>query len=91
MTALLMTATIAPDAQAAAHSQFDPAQRLAEYQAALTHYLRLPDVKILFVDNSAYPLDALKAVADESGREVLFHSYKSPIPPPTAKAGARWS
>lgn len=85
MTALLMTATIAPDAQAAAHTQFDPAQRLAEYLAALTHYLRLPDVKILFVDNSAYPLDALKAVADKSGREVLFHSYKSPIPPAYGK------
>ncbi|RYI18371.1 MAG: hypothetical protein EON48_09755, partial [Acetobacteraceae bacterium] len=85
MTALLMTATIAPDAQAALHTQFDPAQRLAEYQAALSHYLRLAEVKILFVDNSAYPLDALQAVAAQAGREVHFHSYKSPVPPAYGK------
>lgn len=85
MTALLMTATIAPDPAAAAHTQFDPAQRLAEYQAALVHYLRVPDLKILFVDNSAYPLDALKELAARAGREVLFHSYKSPVPPAFGK------
>lgn len=85
MTALLMTATIAPDAQAAAHTQFDPAQRLAEYQTALSHYLRLPDLKILFVDNSAYPLETLNAVAAKAGREAHFHSYKSPIPPAYGK------
>ncbi|WP_333816697.1 hypothetical protein [Tabrizicola sp.] len=85
MTALLMTATIAPDAQAAAHSQFDPAERLAQYQAALAHYLRIPALKILFVDNSAHPLDALAATAREAGRPVHFHSYKSPVPPALGK------
>lgn len=80
MTALLMTATIAPDAGAAAHTQFDPAQRLAEYQAALSHYLRLPDLKILFVDNSASPLDTLEALARHANRPAHFHSYKSPVP-----------
>lgn len=85
MTALLMTATIAPDERAAAHSQFDPVQRLAEYQAALTHYLSLPELKLLFVDNSAHPLDTLEVVARKAGRAVHFHSYKSAIPPAYGK------
>lgn len=87
MTALLMTATIAPDAEAPAHTQFDPAERLAQYQAALSHYLTssIPDLKILFVDNSASPLDALETVARQSGRTAHFYSYKSPVPPAYGK------
>lgn len=85
MTALLLTATIAPAADAANHSQFDPAERLAQYEDALRFYLAAegPAWKILFVDNSGHPLDTLRAVAAERtdpARPVRFLSYRSEVP-----------
>ncbi len=85
MTTLLMTATIAPDAGAALHQQFDPSERLKQYQEALAFYLRAAGQpwKILFVDNSGHSLQALEEVGLKhacADRPLRFLSYKSPIP-----------
>lgn len=82
---LLLTATIAPSVDAAKHTQFDPIERLTQYRDALIHYLKAPGPawRILFVDNSGHPLDALLDAASAHARPdrpVDFHSYISEVP-----------
>jgi hypothetical protein len=85
MTALLLTATIAPPVGTPRHVQFDPQERLAQYEASLRFYLSTTGAswKILFVDNSGYPLDPLRTIASENqkpDRSVYFLSYSSEVP-----------
>ena len=85
MTTLLLTATIAPAADAPLHAQFDAGARLAQYAEALAHCLETPGPgwTILFVDNSGHPLDALKSVAARHARPdrpVHFLGYRSEVP-----------
>jgi hypothetical protein len=85
MTALLLTATVAPGADTPKHTQFDPAERLRQYQEALRFYLTAegPAWTILFAENSGYPLDTLEAIAAAHARPdrpVHFLGYRSEIP-----------
>jgi len=62
--ALVLTATIAPPANAPALKRRDPTLRLADYANAMRFYLGLPDRvvdRIVFIDNSNTDLSELKA------------------------------
>lgn len=90
MTTILLTATIAPSPDAALHVQFNPEERLSQYREALVHVLCQPGPgwQVLFVDNSGYPLDTLRRVAEAHARHdrpVRFLSYRSEIPPAWGK------
>lgn len=84
---LLMTSTIAPKADTFALKRADPADRLRDYAAALTFYADA--VKngvfdaLVYVDNSAHPLDALIGIAARAGVEgrCEFVSYEAATPP----------
>jgi hypothetical protein len=62
-----MTACIDPSQGHYPLKRADPAVRLEDYKTALRYWLNLPDPridKILFLENSNYPLDSLKAIAE---------------------------
>ncbi len=85
MTAILLTSTIAPKADASKHVLFDVQDRLAQYIAALKYYITAsgPGYKILFVDNSGHPVDKLQEVAADNpraDRPVFIFSYDSTVP-----------
>ncbi len=64
---LVMTACIDPSKGEYRLTRADPAVRLEDYRNALRFWLRFPDERIsniLFVENSNYPLDSLKATAE---------------------------
>jgi len=64
---LVMTACIDPSAGHYRIDRADPAIRLSDYQQALRFWLSYPDPRtrrILFIENSGYPLDSLEAIAD---------------------------
>jgi hypothetical protein len=63
---LVMTACVDPSRGEYRLHRADPAVRLEDYKGALRFWLRYPDHRvrnILFIENSAYPLDALKSIA----------------------------
>lgn len=65
----------------------DPRQRLEDYKTALRFWLELPEPRVasvLVVENSGYPLDALRAVADAHnlhGRAVEVGHYADNFTP----------
>lgn len=65
----VLTACIRPGGEMTQHIQrTQPEQRLADYKEALTFWLHLPDpriAKLIFIDNSDYPLDELRAHAEK--------------------------
>jgi hypothetical protein len=77
---LVMTACIDPRAGHYRIDRADPATRLVDYQHALRFWLSYPDKRtrrILFIENSGYPLDSLKAISQREnilGKEVEFIS-----------------
>lgn len=82
---LLMTATLRPPMSAVA--RFDPQLRMNDYLEALRFYLAQPDEvidRILFVENSATPLEPLLAlVAGMShGKKVEFIGFEGNDHPP---------
>jgi len=69
----VMTACIDPSKGEYQLKRTDPLIRMEDYKVALRYWLALPDErlnKILFIENSAYSLDSLKAVA---ANENPFH------------------
>lgn len=63
---LVMTACIDPGAGHYRIDRADPDLRLSDYQHALRFWLAYPDPRtrrILFIENSGYPLDSLEAIA----------------------------
>lgn len=85
---ILMTATVAPKGTAGtATYRSDPQVRLADYREGLRFWLQLKDDRIggvVFVENSGYPLEALRAEADsgrEGSRRCEFISCDFPPPP----------
>lgn len=93
--ALLLTACIAPKpAIAALLHRSDPEIRLRDYAESLRFWLNLRDPRvgaIVFADNSGYPLDTLRAIADAETRPgsptVEFHSFDYPAPSPLFSYG----
>jgi hypothetical protein len=77
---LVMTACIDPSAGHYQINRADPATRLADYQHALRFWLSYPDERvqrILFLENSGYPLDSLQSIAareNKLGKETEFIS-----------------
>jgi hypothetical protein len=64
---LTMTACIDPRNGSCPLVRSDPQIRLADYEGALRYWLRYPDERtgqILFIENSGYPLETLKDIAD---------------------------
>ena len=92
MTALLMTATVAPAAAMPEKALRDPDLRVRHYAEALGYYLSVPGpaFRILLAENSGARLDALEAVAAAAppGRPVHIHSYRSEVPPEQGKGRA---
>jgi hypothetical protein len=82
-----MTSTIAPTPNTFLLKVVDPAERLKHYKRALSFYARhLLDGtfdRLVFVDNSGYPLDDLVATAACSNIAELveFISYNSDVSP----------
>jgi hypothetical protein len=77
---LTMTACIDPSKGDCTLVRSDPAIRLGDYESALRYWLGYTDArigKILFIENSGYPLDSLKEIADRENpmrKEVEFVS-----------------
>lgn len=77
---LVMTACVDPSAGHSRIDRADPLVRLRDYQQALRFWLRFPDARlqsILFIENSGYSLDSLRAIADTEnphGKQVEFIS-----------------
>ena len=68
---LVMTACIDPSAGRYRIDRADPAVRLLDYQHALRFWLSYPDQRvrrILFIENSGYPLDSLEAIAQSENK-----------------------
>jgi hypothetical protein len=76
---LLMTATIDPKGMPSAATMPDPDQRQSDYAKALSYYLHDHTAirRIVFAENSGWPLDNLKKVASDqaTGQEVEFLSF----------------
>jgi hypothetical protein len=75
-----MTATIAPPPGVPALRRVDPAERLADYESALSFYLGLPAEavdRVVFADNSNADLGALERVVSEhgSGKDVELLAF----------------
>lgn len=90
MTVLLLTAHVTPAPDAANHTQFDPAERIADYAGALEFYQSIPpdEVRlILFCENSGKGAEDVRARLSpaETAPELLMHSYESPVPPRSGK------
>jgi hypothetical protein len=65
---LVMTACIDPSGGRYPLQRASPAVRLEDYKAALRFWLNYPDDRIqniLFIENSNYPLDSLKAIVEK--------------------------
>jgi hypothetical protein len=77
---LVMTACIDPSAGHYQINRADPATRLADYQHSLRFWLSYPDERIrriLFIENSGYPLVSLRSIVEienRLGRETEFIS-----------------
>ncbi len=75
---LVMTACVDPSAGHYRIDRADPLLRLQDYQDALRFWLRDRDPRlkrILFIENSGYPLDTLRAIAENEnpqGKQVEF-------------------
>lgn len=84
---LLLTSTIAPRNGLRQGVQNDASQRLREYQDALSFYLGILGSgtisRIVYADNSGYPLDALKQLAESRGLagKVDFLSFEATVGP----------
>jgi hypothetical protein len=64
---LVMTACVDPSQGEYRLNRADPATRLEDYKTALRFWLQFPDERIrniLFIENSNYPLDSLKFIAE---------------------------
>lgn len=75
-----MTATITPPAGVPALQRVDPAQRLADYESALSFYIGLPAAvvnRVVFAENSGSDLGSLRAIADRlgEGKDVELVSF----------------
>lgn len=82
---LVLTATIDPSSGSANLKINDPLVRLSQYQHSLQFWLRHPDPRlrsILFLENSNYPLDTLKATPNPLSKEVEFLSFRENNCPP---------
>lgn len=70
---LVITACVDPSKGSYALKRADPKVRLMDYITSLRYWLNYPDERIrniLFIENSNYPLDDLKAIArDENPRQ----------------------
>jgi hypothetical protein len=90
---LVMTACIDPSNGAYPLKRADPLVRLEDYKTALRYWLHLPDSrlgKILFLENSAYPLDSLRAIAGHENplnKQVEFVSLDCNWYPPGGHYG----
>jgi hypothetical protein len=90
--ALVMTATIRPQADAVALARKDPALRLEDYCAALRFYLGLPDAlvdRIVFIENSASDLSALQRIVDTEthAKQVELLTFQGNDFPPSFGRG----
>lgn len=91
--AVVMTACIDPTSSGVAIHRADPAVRLTDYQAALRFWLHLDDRRIdriVFLENSGYPLDALRSLVDKENRlnkQVDFVSMQCNTVPPGVSYG----
>jgi hypothetical protein len=91
MNILLMTSTIAPAANTFLLKVTDPAERLEHYKRSLVFYARhLTDRtfdRLVFIDNSGYPLDELFETATRAqiAELVEFVSYKSDVSPENSR------
>lgn len=82
-----MTATITPPAGVPALQRVDPAERLADYERALSFYLSLPANvldRVVFAENSGSDLVSLERIAQAQpgGKEVelvSFHGLDYPV------------
>lgn len=75
-----MTATITPPAGVPALERTDPADRLADYERALSFYLGLPTSvvdRVVFAENSDSDLGSLRRIAQEQsgGKEVELLTF----------------
>ena len=64
---LVMTACVDPSQGEYRLNRADPTIRLEDYKTALRFWLQFPDKRIrniLFIENSNYPLDRLKSIAE---------------------------
>lgn len=90
---LVMTACIDPRKGEYPLKRFEPSVRLEDYKSALRYWLAHPDKRlnsILFLENSAYPLDALRAIAEREnplGKAVEFVSLDCNWYPPGGHYG----
>jgi hypothetical protein len=90
---LMMTACIDPSAGHYRIDRADPATRLLDYQHALRFWLSYPDQRlrrILFIENSGYPLDSLQAIVhseNKLGKETEFISLNCNWYPETSHYG----
>jgi hypothetical protein len=90
---LVMTACIDPSAGHYRIDRADPTIRLLDYQRALRFWLSYPDQRtrcILFIENSGYPLDSLKAIAQSEnprGKQTEFISLNCNWYPETSHYG----
>jgi hypothetical protein len=77
---LVLTACVDPSAGSSRLERADPEVRLRDYQQSLRFWLRYRDerlARILFIENSGYPLDGLQKIASEEnplGKRVEFVS-----------------
>lgn len=90
---ILMTSCIDPSTGPAKIQRADPIVRLADYKRGLQFWLELPDERvkrILYVDNSGYPLDELRLLARDANpyeKEVEFVSSVDNNYPPELTYG----
>lgn len=90
---LTMTACVDPSKGDWALVRSDPLVRLRDYEDALRYWLSYADTridKILLIENSGYPLDSLKEIADREnprGKEVEFVSLDCNWYPPGGHYG----
>jgi hypothetical protein len=75
-----MTATITPPAGVPALERTDPAERLADYERALSFYLSLPTSvvdRVVFAENSDSDLGSLRRIAqaEGGGKEVELLTF----------------
>lgn len=88
---LLLTACVDPQGVRVARN--DPVVRLRDYVQALRWWLGLPDRRVgdvIFAENSGYPLDALREVAERQnphGRAVTFLDECDNVVPPQLQYG----
>lgn len=86
MTALLITACVAPNANQPYHQQFNAEERRNEYAKAFEFYASLGCFDtILFCENSDYDLSFVREIADGKPGKFLFHSYASTVEPERGK------